>query len=34
MPELIERAADATCSLITNGLERTQSTFNTGPAKE
>jgi PTH1 family peptidyl-tRNA hydrolase len=34
LPELIERAADATCSLITNGLERTQSMFNTGPAKE
>jgi len=34
LPELIERAADATCSLIINGLERTQSTFNTGPAKE
>ena len=34
LPELIERAVDATCSLITNGLERTQSTFNTGPAKE
>ena len=34
LPELIERAADATCSLITQGLERTQSTFNTGPAKE
>lgn len=32
--ELIERAADATCSLITDGLERTQSMFNTGPAKE
>lgn len=34
LPELIERAADATCSLITDGLERTQSMFNTGPAKE
>jgi len=34
LPELIERAADATCSLITAGLERTQSMFNTGPTKE
>jgi len=34
LPELIERAADATCSLITTGLERTQSMFNTGPSKE
>ena len=34
LPELIERAADATCSVITDGLERTQSLFNTGPAKE
>jgi peptidyl-tRNA hydrolase, PTH1 family len=34
LAELIERAADASCSLITDGLERTQSMFNTGPAKE
>jgi PTH1 family peptidyl-tRNA hydrolase len=32
MPEVVQRAADAVVSLITEGLERTQNRFNSGPA--
>lgn len=33
LPELIQRAADATESLVTEGLDRTQSRYNSGPTE-
>lgn len=32
LPEVIQRAADAASSLVTNGLEATQNSFNGDPA--
>ena len=32
--DLVNRAADATCMLITDGLERAQQVYNFGPAKD